>query len=89
MKGVAVKVSKAGSGPTVLSCKMADGSITGVKTDAVVLMAVGRDPNVAGLGLEAVGIPLNERGGIETNERLRTAVKSIYAAGDCTGDLQL
>ncbi len=48
------------------------------------LVAVGRRPNVEGLGLEELGVKIG-RSGIEVDERMRTAVPSIYAAGDVAG----
>ncbi|HEX2118384.1 MAG TPA: FAD-dependent oxidoreductase [Acidimicrobiales bacterium] len=48
------------------------------------LVAVGRRPNVEGLGLEHVGVKVGRRG-IEVDERMRTSVPSIYAAGDVAG----
>jgi pyruvate/2-oxoglutarate dehydrogenase complex dihydrolipoamide dehydrogenase (E3) component len=47
------------------------------------LVAVGRVANVAGLGLEALGIPADPRG-IAVDDRLRTSIESVYAAGDVT-----
>ena len=49
-----------------------------------VLVAAGRSPNVDGLGLDDVGVRVGERG-IETDDRLRTSVPSIYAVGDVAG----
>ncbi|MFT7343758.1 MAG: dihydrolipoamide dehydrogenase [Lentimonas sp.] len=46
------------------------------------LVAVGRKPYTKGLGLENVGIKVSERGMIETNDQLQTAVPNIYAIGD-------
>ncbi len=46
------------------------------------LVAVGRAPNVKGLGLEEVGVKYDERTGIEVDDRLQTTNPSIYAAGD-------
>ena len=46
------------------------------------LVSVGRKPYTEGLGLEKVGIQVNERGQIETNSHLQTNVASIYAIGD-------
>ena len=46
------------------------------------LVAVGRKPYTDGLGLENVGIKLDERSGIETNAHLQTSVENIYAIGD-------
>ncbi len=48
-----------------------------------VLMAVGRRPNVEGLGLEALGVRV-ERGGIVTDAAHRTSVRGVYAIGDVT-----
>ncbi|MDQ6927367.1 MAG: FAD-dependent oxidoreductase [Actinomycetota bacterium] len=48
------------------------------------LVAVGRRPNVEGLGLEELGVAVARRG-IEVDERMRTAVPSVYAAGDVAG----
>lgn len=49
-----------------------------------VLLASGRVPNVEELGLDRIGVRTH-RGGIEVNERLRTNVDGIWAAGDVTG----
>ncbi len=48
------------------------------------LLAVGRQPNVYNLGLEAAGVPI-KNGRIDVNGQLRTANKLIYAVGDVTG----
>jgi dihydrolipoamide dehydrogenase len=48
----------------------------------VILVAVGRRPYTEGLGLDAVGIKLDERGRIVVNERYATNVATIYAIGD-------
>ncbi|HZC71335.1 MAG TPA: NAD(P)H-quinone dehydrogenase [Jatrophihabitans sp.] len=53
------------------------------------LMCVGSVPDVDGLGLEHVGVALDERGYIAVDRVSRTSVPSIYAAGDCTGVLLL
>ncbi|HEX9935498.1 MAG TPA: dihydrolipoyl dehydrogenase [Longimicrobium sp.] len=50
-----------------------------------VLVAVGFRPNTAGLGLEEVGVRLDERGHIAADERMMTSVPGIYAVGDVTG----
>ena len=46
-----------------------------------ILVAVGRAPNIEGLGLDAVGVQ-SERSGIVVNDQLQTTNKAIYAAGD-------
>ena len=58
-------------------------------TGSHALMCVGSVPNTAGLGLEHVGIDLDERGYIPVDRVSRTTTPSIYAAGDCTGLLLL
>jgi pyruvate/2-oxoglutarate dehydrogenase complex dihydrolipoamide dehydrogenase (E3) component len=49
-----------------------------------VFVAVGRRPNVEGLGLEELGVEVAPSG-VVVDERMRTAVPSVYAAGDVTG----
>ncbi|MEJ7797514.1 MAG: FAD-dependent oxidoreductase [Solirubrobacteraceae bacterium] len=53
-------------------------------TAAEIFVGAGRAPNVEGLGLEDVGVKVGRRG-VEVDDRLRTSVKSIYAAGDVAG----
>ncbi|NBO18456.1 MAG: dihydrolipoyl dehydrogenase [Proteobacteria bacterium] len=48
----------------------------------VVLVSIGRRPYTAGLGLEAVGVALDERGRIPVDGHFETKVKGIYAIGD-------
>ncbi|NND66054.1 MAG: FAD-dependent oxidoreductase, partial [Halioglobus sp.] len=50
-----------------------------------VLLAVGRDANVQDLGLEELGVVINDRGRVEVDEYLATAVPTIAACGDVTG----
>jgi len=49
------------------------------------LWAAGRQSNIEGLGLEAVGVRVGRRGLIEVDEHYRTSVPSVYAAGDVIG----
>ena len=61
----------------------------GTKLDAeLLLVAVGRGPNTAGMGYEEQGINM-DRGFVLTNERLETNVPGVYAAGDIVPGLQL
>jgi dihydrolipoamide dehydrogenase len=55
----------------------------------LMLVSVGRAPQVEGLGLEGIGVQLDRRAGIATDEHRRTTVPHIYAVGDCAGYWQL
>ena len=52
------------------------------------LVSLGRTPVSKDLGLENIGVKLNDRGFIVTNEKLQSTVKNIYACGDVTGPYQ-
>ena len=54
-----------------------------------ILFAIGRRPNVAGLGLDAAGVALGDNGEIKVDADNRTNVASIYAIGDVTDRVQL
>ncbi len=73
--GVKVKVTSE-SGEQVLEATQA-------------LVAIGFKPNTKDLGLEEVGVQLNDRGFILVDERLATTVPGIWAVGDVTGKLLL
>lgn len=57
------------------------GSITG----DIALFASGRQSNIEGLGLEALGVELGQRGLILVNEKYQTSIPNIFAAGDVIG----
>ena len=48
-----------------------------------VLISTGRRPYTFGLNLEEIGVKLNDKGFIETNQHFKTSVQNIYAIGDC------
>ncbi len=75
-------VEQTESGVTV---SLEDG--TTIETD-LVLVAVGRGPNSAGMGYEEAGITV-DRGWVPTNERLVTNVDGVFAVGDLVPGLQL
>ena len=54
-----------------------------------VMFAIGRRPNVMGLGIDKVGCTIHEHGGIEVDEYSRTCVANIYAVGDVTNRVNL
>ena len=54
-----------------------------------VLVAVGREPVTDTLNLEAVGLDPDERGFLETDDRARTDVETVFAVGDVAGEPML
>lgn len=80
-----IKVSESGADKQV-TFKNRDGEIETIVSETL-LVAMGRSPNISGLGLEHIGISHTSKG-IEVDNRLRTNHKHIYAAGDITGKYQ-
>ena len=78
------KVTKAEEGKLYYE---ASGESKTLDSDAI-LLAVGRRPNTDGLGCENAGVKLTDRGGVVTDEHLKTSVDNIWAAGDVCGKLQ-
>ncbi|MCC5780352.1 dihydrolipoyl dehydrogenase [Nitratireductor sp. B36] len=74
-------VTKAGKGAKVTFEPAKGGDAETVEAD-VVLVATGRKPYTEGLGLDAVGVELDERGRVKTDEHFKTNVDGIYAIGD-------
>ncbi|MFB6343485.1 dihydrolipoyl dehydrogenase [Saccharicrinis sp. FJH62] len=64
-----------------------DGKEQKVSADKI-LLSVGRKANVQGFGLENLGVEV-ERGGIKVDNKMRTNVPGVFAAGDVTGFSQL
>ncbi|MGH6782038.1 MAG: dihydrolipoyl dehydrogenase [Sphingomonadaceae bacterium] len=77
--GVTVKGGKA----TVTVEPAAGGAAETIEADAV-LVSIGRRPNTDGLGLDKIGLAVNNRGQIEVGHDFQTAVKGVYAIGDVT-----
>ena len=85
-------------GATVTAVRRGDGGTLAVSVDrdgesgeiagTHLLVAVGRKPNVEGLGLEAAGVEHDARG-IAVDARLRTSNKRVSAIGDVVGGQQL
>ena len=53
-----------------------------------ILVAAGRIPNTAGIGLEEAGVELDGRGYIRVNDRLETSAPDVWALGECAGSPQ-
>jgi dihydrolipoamide dehydrogenase len=68
-------------GRVTVRCEAEKGGADTIGCDRV-LVAVGRRPYTTGLGLEAAGITLDERGRIPVDEHLRTAAEGVWAVGD-------
>ena len=83
------------TGTDVMRLEKAPGGICAVASDGTtrefdaVMYATGRQPNTAGLGLEAVGVGLSRAGAIVVDDYSQTAVPSIYAVGDVTDRINL
>ena len=75
--GVTVKGKKA----TLTVEPSAGGAVETIEADCV-LVAIGRRPNTARLGLEAIGLEVNARGQIETDHDFATKVDGVWAIGD-------
>ena len=75
--------------------KRADGTLDVALTDGsalevdCLLLAIGRRPNTAGLGLEEAGVELGEKGAIAVDAHSRTSRENIYAVGDVTDRINL
>jgi dihydrolipoamide dehydrogenase len=80
MSSKVTKVEKAGKGARVAFEPVAGGAAVNIDCD-VVLVATGRVPFTAGLGLEKVGVAL-ERGRVVINDHFATNIPGIYAIGD-------
>jgi dihydrolipoamide dehydrogenase len=80
--GAAVESAEPGEGGVRVTYKLRkDESAASLDAD-VVLVATGRRPYVAGLGLEGAGVEMTERGQVRIDDRWRTSVPGIYALGD-------
>ncbi|MCT2399865.1 dihydrolipoyl dehydrogenase [Novosphingobium mangrovi (ex Huang et al. 2023)] len=75
--GVEVKGKKA-----KVSVEPSKGGDTETLDADVVLVAIGRKPNVEGLGIDKIGLELNQRGQIETDHDFATKVDGVWAIGD-------
>ncbi|HEY2388742.1 MAG TPA: mercuric reductase [Candidatus Binatia bacterium] len=53
-----------------------------------ILVATGRTPNTADIGLDVAGVALDARGYVTVNERLETTAPDVWAIGECNGGPQ-
>ena len=80
-KVTGAKIAKAGVTLSVETVK------DGAKTDALaadaVLVAIGRRPYTEGLGLDKLGVAVDNHGFIQVDKSFQTSVTGVYAIGDC------
>jgi pyruvate/2-oxoglutarate dehydrogenase complex dihydrolipoamide dehydrogenase (E3) component len=57
-------------------------------TGTDILVATGRTPNTADIGLETAGVELDSRGYVKVNDRLETTAADVWAMGECNGGPQ-
>ncbi len=79
------KVDKVEASPQGTRIRTEDGG--SVEVDRI-LVAIGRRPSTADMGLEDVGVELDERGFIRTDDTMATTAPGIWAVGDVAGSLQ-
>ncbi|UCD32768.1 MAG: FAD-dependent oxidoreductase [Desulfobacterales bacterium] len=84
--GAAIQATKDVGNEKEVSIIDNNGKTTRLRAETI-LVAMGRSPNTAGLGLEDIGLK-TARSGIKVDKRLRTNHKHIYAAGDVNGGYQ-
>lgn len=79
-----VGIEKLGDGRV----KIAMSGCDDIEADQI-LFAIGRVPNTNGLGCEAAGVKLNDKGAVVVDEDNRSSVDSVFAVGDVTDRVQL
>ncbi len=80
--GTKVVAAKRGGSGVVLTLEPAQGGAKEEMTADVVLVAIGRRPYTEGLGLEAIGVVVDNKGRVKVDENFATSVKGVYAIGD-------
>jgi dihydrolipoamide dehydrogenase len=84
LKGAKAEGHSEGENGSVIVKVSADGKSQSVECD-MVLVAVGMKPRSRGIGLEEIGVAIDQRGFVPTNELCETNVKGVYAIGDVSG----
>jgi dihydrolipoamide dehydrogenase len=80
--GTKVTAARIGNDRVTLTLEPAKGGASEELAADVVLLSIGRRPFTQGLGLDAVGVTLDERGRVKTDAHFATNVPGIYAIGD-------
>lgn len=79
----AERVERTPSGDLVVTVAASDGE-SRIECDTL-LIAVGMKPRSRGIGLEEVGVQIDPRGFVPTDERCQTNIPGVYAIGDLSG----
>jgi pyruvate/2-oxoglutarate dehydrogenase complex dihydrolipoamide dehydrogenase (E3) component len=82
------RVARRGDGQVLAFERTGETGQAGEVVADEILLALGRVPNVEGLGLEAAGVACDARRGVEVDDRLRTTSPRVFAAGDVAGGYQ-
>jgi dihydrolipoamide dehydrogenase len=80
--GAAVQKVDAGKKGAKVTYKLRKDDSEATLDADVVLVATGRKPYIAGLGLEALGVEMLPRGQVKTDDHFRTNIPGLYAIGD-------
>ena len=83
LESEALGVEEGGDGDIRMTVRTPDGEKT--LAGSHLLVAAGREPNTDRLNLAAAGVETDQRGFIQTNERLETTAPGVYALGDVKG----
>jgi dihydrolipoamide dehydrogenase len=83
------RVSGVDATPEALIAHFEGGSAPASAEYDIVLVAVGRQPNGARIGLDSAGVAVNERGFVPVDRHQRTNVEHIFAIGDIVGQPML
>ncbi len=82
MNSLVQRVRKSGAG---LIVDVESGGATEQVECSDVFVAAGRQPSTSGIGLEDIGVRMNQQGMVEANDKLQTSVPGIWVAGDIRG----
>jgi dihydrolipoamide dehydrogenase len=80
--GAAVQSAKPAKEGATVTYKLRKDDSEATLTADTVLLATGRTPYTAGLGLEALGVEMLPRGQVKTDDHFRTNINGLYAIGD-------
>jgi dihydrolipoamide dehydrogenase len=86
---LSTKVTDVTAGDDGLTVSFEGEKAPATDTFDAVLVAVGRRPNGAELGLDAAGVAVDDRGFVPVDERLRTNIDHVFAIGDVVGQPML